>query len=174
MGKGSPSTQTSTGTTYNTNIPEYAKPYVETMLGATQRQLFEGTDTGDGGFNITGFKPYKPYSTDPADYIAGFSPLQQQVMGEAANMYRPEQFGMASRYADIAGAGGMESADRAYGYGQTGADIGLMGLQAQDYGRQVGDTAQEYARRAAEAGRRRVSRPRGCRHGHSGDEIPRV
>jgi hypothetical protein len=53
-------TQT-TSTNYQTNIPEYAKPYVETMLGATQKQLFQGTPTGDGGFNITGFQPYKAY-----------------------------------------------------------------------------------------------------------------
>lgn len=97
MGKGSPSTQTSTGTTYNTNIPEYAKPYVETMLGATQRQLFEGTDTGDGGFNITGFKPYKPYSTNPADYIAGFSPLQQQAQQTVGGMQVPGQYGAATQ-----------------------------------------------------------------------------
>ena len=60
-------------------------------------------------------------------FRSGFSPLQQQVMGEAANMYRPEQFGMATRYADIAGAGGIESADRAYGYGQAGYGSGMMG-----------------------------------------------
>jgi hypothetical protein len=35
--------QNSTNTTYQTNIPEYAKPYVETMLGATQKQLFQGS-----------------------------------------------------------------------------------------------------------------------------------
>ena len=30
-----------TSTSYNTNIPEYARPYVETMLGAAQQELFE-------------------------------------------------------------------------------------------------------------------------------------
>ena len=37
-GGGGPSSTTS----YQTNIPEYARPYVETMLGATQRQVFTG------------------------------------------------------------------------------------------------------------------------------------
>jgi hypothetical protein len=37
-GGGSPAPQQSTVT--NTNIPEYAKPYVETMLGAAQQQIF--------------------------------------------------------------------------------------------------------------------------------------
>lgn len=35
-GGGGPQTSTS----YNTNIPEYAKPYVETMLGSAQQELF--------------------------------------------------------------------------------------------------------------------------------------
>ena len=43
--------QNSTNTTYQTNIPEYAKPYVETMLGSTQKQLFQGTPT-EGGASI--------------------------------------------------------------------------------------------------------------------------
>jgi hypothetical protein len=59
-GMGGGGSTTSTGTTYTSNIPEYAKPYVETMLGATQKQLFTGNDTEDGGYNITGFKPYHP------------------------------------------------------------------------------------------------------------------
>ena len=58
QGGGGGPTQT---TSYQTNIPEYAKPYVETMLGATQKQLFQGTPTEEGGFNITGFQPYKAY-----------------------------------------------------------------------------------------------------------------
>jgi hypothetical protein len=35
-GGGGPQTSTS----YNTNIPEYARPYVETMLGSAQQELF--------------------------------------------------------------------------------------------------------------------------------------
>jgi hypothetical protein len=61
-----------TSTVQNTNVPEYAKPYVEGMLGATQEQLFRGTrgpdvtnpETGEvskGMFNIEGFKPYQAY-----------------------------------------------------------------------------------------------------------------
>ena len=46
-------------TAYQTNVPEYAKPYVTNMLEATQQQLFNM----DGG-GISGFKPYQPYSSD--------------------------------------------------------------------------------------------------------------
>jgi hypothetical protein len=49
-------------TAYNTNLPEYAKPYVETMLGTTMRQLFTGgEDTKSGTFAPTGFREYMPY-----------------------------------------------------------------------------------------------------------------
>ena len=57
MGGGGGAPQQTTSTSYQTNIPEYAKPYVETMLGATQKQLFQGTPTEEGGFDITGFQP---------------------------------------------------------------------------------------------------------------------
>jgi hypothetical protein len=71
MGGGGGGGQT-TSTVQNTNVPEYAKPYVEGMLGATQEQLFRGTrgpdvtnpETGEvskGMFNIEGFKPYQAY-----------------------------------------------------------------------------------------------------------------
>jgi len=43
MGGGGGGPTQTTSTSYNTNVPEYARPYVETMLGATQKQLFEGT-----------------------------------------------------------------------------------------------------------------------------------
>jgi len=103
-GGGGGGTQQSTNTTYQTNIPEYAKPYVETMLGATQKQLFQGTPTEGGGFDITGFQPYRAYggtydaagnqtSYDPGKSIAGFQPMQQQAMSNAANMQsNPETF----------------------------------------------------------------------------------
>lgn len=177
-GGGGPTTSTVT----QSNIPDWLRPQTEALLGGATKEYFNTrpvtTTNADGTtsttYEITGVKPYVPYSTNPQDYVAGFTPQQQQVFAETANMYRPEQYGMATRYADMAGYGGLESADRAYGYGnmgaqsgmlgqdlgiqggarygQTGADIGLMGLQAQDYGRQVGDTAQQYARQAAAAG----------------------
>jgi hypothetical protein len=106
-------TQT-TSTSYQTNIPEYAKPYVETMLGATQNQLFQM----DGG-NITGFQPYKAYggtydasgnqtSYDPSKSVAGFSPLQQQAQQGTANLQVPGQYGQAI---DATGMGIMNAAN---------------------------------------------------------------
>jgi hypothetical protein len=112
-GGGGGGTQQSTGTTYNTNIPEYARPYVENMLGATQKQLFDM----DGG-EITGFKPYQPYSTDPSKYVAGFQPLQEQAMRSVGQMQVPGQLDQASGLAGMSGLGAMGAAQQAMGAGQ--------------------------------------------------------
>jgi hypothetical protein len=86
--------QPTTTTVQNTSIPEYAQPYVESMLGATQQQLFNMN-----GNTITGIKPYTPYSTNPSDYIAPFSPMQQQSQSAAANLQTPGQYGQATQAA---------------------------------------------------------------------------
>lgn len=87
-GGGSPAPAPTSSTTQTSNIPEYARPYVETMLGATQQQIFNMDDSG----NIQGIKPYTPYSDNPQDYVAGFSPLQQQAQSGVANMQMPGAF----------------------------------------------------------------------------------
>lgn len=89
----------------NTNIPEYARPYVENMLGATQQQLFNTTQNADGTTQITGIKPYVPYSQNPQDYFAGFSPLQQQTQQNIANMQLPGQFNQGSALTGMSGLG---------------------------------------------------------------------
>jgi len=98
----SPSQPVST-TAYNTSIPEYAAPYVTNMLEATQQQLFNmGPDK-----QITGFKPYQPYSNDVNNYFAGFSPLQQRAQQSVSNMQVPGQYGQASNIAGLAGLGSI-------------------------------------------------------------------
>ena len=134
----------------NTNVPEYARPYVETMLGATQEQLFTGArgpdvtnpNTGEvtqGNFNITGFKPYQAYggtydpttgkqlTYDPSKAIAGFSDMQKAAQQGIAGMEMPGGFAGASNMAAAAGQGGIDSAGKAYGYGAQGQQSGLMG-----------------------------------------------
>jgi hypothetical protein len=133
-GMGGGGSTTSTGTTYTSNIPEYAKPYVETMLGATQKQLFTGNDTEDGGYNITGFKPYQPYSTNASDYIAPFSPLQQKAQQTVGGMQVPGQFQTAS---DVTGAGIMGAA----GVGQRANSLYGMGNVAANAGNQYAQQA---------------------------------
>lgn len=122
-GSGGGSTQSSS-TAYNTNIPEYAQPYVTSMLNATQQQLF---NVEDG--QVTGFAPYVPYSANPSDYVAGFSPLQQQVQETAANLQTPSQFGYGSDLAAAAGEGALGTTGAAMGYGSMGSDYGQQGAQ---------------------------------------------
>jgi len=81
MGGGGGGAPTETKT-YTSNIPEYAQPYVEQMLGSAQKEIFNYNEAGEP----TTMKPYTPYSTDPNAYVAGFSPMQQQAFQGASNM----------------------------------------------------------------------------------------
>jgi hypothetical protein len=114
-------------TTVTSNIPEYLQPQVETLLGAATKEYFTTQKGPDGKFEITGVKPYTPYSARPEDYLAGFSPQQQRVFTEAAGMTTPGGFGAASQLAGAAGQGAMQSAQEAYGYGRQGQQAGMLG-----------------------------------------------
>jgi hypothetical protein len=137
MGKGGGS-QPQVSTAYQTNLPEYAKPYVQNMLGAAQNQLFttspgatttnpDGTTTTTPG-EITGFKPYSPYSNDPTKYFAGPSNLQQGVYNEAGQMQTPGAYGQAQGMAGMSGMGQFGTARQAGMYGQQGAGLGQLGM----------------------------------------------
>ena len=132
-----------TTTTVNqSNIPEWLRPQVEQVLGGATKELFKtkeipGVDGAPSTFEIVGTKPFTPYSADVKDYVAGFSPLQQQVQYNAANLQMPGQFNQATGYANQAAQGGVDSAGRAYGYGNAGFQSGQqgqqMGIQGGDY-----------------------------------------
>jgi hypothetical protein len=117
-GGSSPSGPTST-TVSNTNIPDYAQPYVMNMLQAAQGQVFNS--------DMTGINAYNPYSTNPTDYVAGFSPLQQQAQSSAANLQTPGQYGAASNLAGTSAMGALGTTGQAAGYGQMGARAGQQG-----------------------------------------------
>lgn len=107
-GGGGPTTSYS----QTSNIPEYAQPYVEKMLGATEKQVF----TEDSNGNPTGFQPYKPYQ---GETVAGFSPMQQQAMQGIQNYQLPDQTGAASRMTGYAGLGALGEGQR---YSQQATD----------------------------------------------------
>lgn len=73
-------------TTNTSNIPEYARPYVETMLGATQQQLFNTKQTPEGTTEITSVKPYQAFGApvEGSQYGAGLGPGE---MGAARSAY---------------------------------------------------------------------------------------
>jgi hypothetical protein len=140
-GGGATSTKTETS-----NIPEYAAPYVQNMLGATQAQLFNTTTNPEtGASEISGFKAYQPYSTDVNNYFAGFSPLQQQAQTEIGGLGRPEQFAMGTALANQGGQNLMATAAPAMAYGTQGAGIGAMGVANSQAGFNAG---QNYANQA--------------------------
>ncbi len=101
-----------TSYTQTSNIPEYAQPYVERMMGATEKQIFKFDDKGE---NITGFQPYKSFKTameekygaGKGETVAGFSPMQAQAMGNLQNYQLPGQTGLASDYTNQAIMGAM-------------------------------------------------------------------
>jgi len=109
-GSGGGSPQPSVTNTQTSNVPEYARPYVENMLASTQKQIYND--------DMTGFRPYQPYSTDPSNYVAGFSPLQQQAQAATANLQTPDQYGAGSSLAGMAGLGSLGIAGQAAGVGQ--------------------------------------------------------
>lgn len=124
-GGGGPSAPTQQTVT-QTNIPEYARPYVENMLGATQQQLFNVSPQGQ----ITGIKPYVPYSTDPTAYVAEFSPMQQQAFQGAAQLQVPAEYQAAAGMTTAAGSGAMGAGTTAMGYGQQATGAGQQYAQA--------------------------------------------
>ena len=156
-GGGSPPAQPTTQTVQQTNIPECAQPYVETMLGTAQQQVY----TYDPSGNVTGIKGYTPYSVNPQDYVAPFSPMQQQAFGAASALQTPGQFGTGTDIAGQAGYGSLGLAGQAsglqgqaLGYGQAGSMYDQAG---QAYGaagaQQAGVAAQQAARQAQMYGR---------------------
>ncbi|WP_372825464.1 hypothetical protein [Polaromonas sp.] len=109
-----PTGQTLTQTT----IPDYAKPYVEGMLGKQQA-------LGDAAFN--------PFPGGVNAQVAGFSPLQQQAQSGVAGLQMPGQFGQASDMARQSGVGALGTTGQAAGYGAQGSAAGqAYGQNAQD------------------------------------------
>jgi len=111
----------------NTNIPDYARPYVETMLGSAQQQIYNyDKDPVTGEMTPTTIKPYVPYSQNAQDYIAPFSPLQNQAMTATGQMGTAPQLDAASGIAGLAGA-------RALGTGYGPSQFSAQQVGTQDY-----------------------------------------
>jgi len=122
-GGGSPAPTQSTA--YNTNVPEYARPYVENMLQSAQKQIYSD--------DMTTFRPYQPYSTDVNQYFAGFSPLQQQAQRSAYGLQEPGQIGMGTAITGAGGLGSLGLAQQAAGAGQQYAQMATSPEAQQAY-----------------------------------------
>ena len=133
-----------TSTTVTSNIPEWLQPQTEALLGAATQEYFTTRlDPATGKREITGLKPYTPYSARPEDYIAGFSPQQQAVFRGAAAMTTPGGFDTGSQLVGAAGQGALGSTQAAYDLGAQGAQYGA---QAAQMGAQAAAEAEARAR----------------------------
>ena len=104
-----------TSTTNTSNIPDWLRPQVETVLGGSMQELFNTNKNAKGELNVTGVKKdaFKPYSNNMNDYVAGFSPLQEQVQYNAANMQVPGQYNQATGLTGLSGMGALGTAQAA-------------------------------------------------------------
>ena len=146
-GSGGGSSGPTQSTTVTSNIPEYARPYVESMLGAAQKQAYQYDQSG----NIVGFQPYVPYGATVGGYtdtgapiitntaqdqakaaVAGFSPMQEQAFKQVAGMQVPGQYGVGSQFVGAGGMGAANIAQQAAGAGQ-----GYYGLATNPFAQQA-------------------------------------
>lgn len=101
-----------------TSIPEYARPYVEEMLGKSQAL----TDINQN--------PYQAYG---GQRISQFSPLQQQAFANVASQTTAGQLAPATQLAGAAGLGSLGVAGQAAGAGQRYADLATSPQAQQAY-----------------------------------------
>jgi hypothetical protein len=113
-GGGTSSSAPSSQTVTSTSIPEYARPYAESMLGQTSALT-----------NINN-NPYQPYQ---GQQVAGFSPMQVQGMTGIANQQVAPQLTDASNLAYQSGLGGLGAYQGSAGLQNAALDYGAAGAQ---------------------------------------------
>ena len=126
-----------------TSIPEYARPYVERMLGKSE--ALSNT-------------PYQAYG---GERIAGFTPMQQQSFQQVQNLQPSQQLGTGTQLAGMAGLGslmaGQNYANQATNPGAMQSYMspyiqGALNPQLEEARRQSNISGQQNAGQAARAG----------------------
>jgi hypothetical protein len=105
-------------TVTQTNIPEWARPYAERLLGQTEAL----TDINQN--------PYQPYQ---GQRVAGYNPLQQQAYGDLASMGVSSQIGQATGLAGLAGLQAQQAAQYNPMQGIGVSYLGTTGPSLQQY-----------------------------------------
>jgi hypothetical protein len=134
MGKGGGSAPTEQKVT-QTNIPEYARPYVEDTLGRAQA--------------LTTQSQYQPYA---GQRMASFSPMEVQAFQNVAGQQVAPQLTDASNLAYSAGIGGLGTQPMASGLQQQALQYGGLGSQYGALGAMTAPLAQQYGAGAADIG----------------------
>ena len=147
-----PDPQPTQSTVNNSNIPEYARPYVETMLGTAQQQIYNYEKDANGNMVPTTMKPYAPYSQNAQDYVAPFSPLQNQAMTATGQLGTSPELDAASGIAGLAGA-------RALGSQYNPNQFGAQQVGTQDYtGQNVSQYMNPYMQNVVDIQQREAQR----------------
>jgi hypothetical protein len=141
VGGGSAPSVPSSQTVTQTNIPEWARPYAEEMLGNAQSL----TDINQN--------PFEPYQ---GQRFAGFSPMQAQAFQNVAGQQVAPQLTDASNLAYTGaqqGLGAQQNAmglqNTALGYGQAGAGYGAAASQYGSAGAHQAQRASQLAQAQA-------------------------
>jgi len=112
-------------------IPEYAKPYMETLLGKAQALTSQ------------------PYQTYGGERLSELDPLQQQAYQNVSQMGVPGQFDVAT---GLAGAGGLGSLATGQQYMMMATDPGAQQAFMSPYMQNVVDVQKQAALRDAQIG----------------------
>ena len=140
-----------------TNIPDWLRPQVEGLLGGATQQIFGTTPTTDSNgqmkYDLTSIKPFQPYSTNPQDYYAGFSPLQNQAFQSAANLQTPGQFQFGS---DLAGGAGLSALNAGNMYSMQATNPWATQAYMSPYMQNVVDAQQQQAQRQSDIARQGI------------------
>lgn len=129
LGGDEPAAAPTNQTVTQTSIPDYAKPYVETMLGKMQALQDQ---------------PYQAYG---GQRIAEFSPMQQQAFGRTANQQVAGQLAPASQMAGLAGLGSLGAGQQ---YAQQATNPFAMGAYMSPYIQNALTPQMDEARRQSE------------------------
>jgi hypothetical protein len=129
-GGGDPGPQTSTGTTYTSNLPEYAKPFFEQALVSAGKNIYDTDASGA----VTGVKPMPAYT---GERVAGFTPGQVGIQRDIAGLTTPGGFGTAETGLGMGSGLGYGTAgaglSRALGYTPRGISTGTFSPAAASY-----------------------------------------
>lgn len=110
-------------TTTTSNLPEYARPYFERLMGSAEANFQS---------------QYTPYG---GQRVAGYTPAQEQIQQNVLGMRAPEQFGTGSALAYQAGLGALQ---QNYNPTQFGAQqIGMPNLAQYQMGPAMGVGSQD-------------------------------
>jgi hypothetical protein len=129
-GSRSPGPQVSTGTTYTSNLPEYAKPFFEQVLVSAGKDVYETDPSGA----VTGIKPMPVYT---GERVAGFTPEQERIQRDISGLTLPGGFRTAETGLGMGSGLGFGTAgvglSRALGYTPRGITTGRFGPSAASY-----------------------------------------